>query len=453
MIRTRLTALALAAALPLTAVHVAEVPLASAQGAATVTLDTTEKRARLAAQAIEELINEYREANGLHPLVTHEVYDAQALKWSEQMVADLDDPTKGRPEFDESGNMIYHGAFQHSDMEGWGHSGENIVFEGPFEDNEDGWKRAAEELFEQWRNSPDHNANMLRADVQGMGLGLVLDEGTVWGTTMFFINKIPVRNAAGREASLRADDVTEEAIASGKPFYVPEGAKGILGVGDVQDPTDTRRFRITYEFEEAGETYTVLPRSAKGDVALNAAENAPRGVDPKVTGKAIQSATVVPTEATPTPKPSITTSAPTPTTVITWDETTTPTLTATEEISTTAEPVLPTAKPTTSKPQTSAPATTTSKSEPATSANSTTATPTTPVVPTTGVEGTVDKQTPSSTTKGEPTSVEKPAPAGEGSSKAGIAIGVVLGLLAAIGAVVAALPMVAPELAKQLGLR
>lgn len=226
MIRTRLTALALAAALPLTAVHVAEVPLASAQGAATVTLDTTEKRARLAAQAIEELINEYREANGLHPLVTHELYDATALKWSEQMVADLDDPTKGRPEFDSEGTITFNGAFQHSDMEEWGHSGENIAFQVFSGADQVDWKDAAETFFEIWRDSPDHNANMLRADVQGMGLGLVWHGGEVWGTTMFFINDIPVRNAAGREASLRADDVTEKANASGKPFLCSRRGEG-----------------------------------------------------------------------------------------------------------------------------------------------------------------------------------------------------------------------------------
>lgn len=464
MIRTRLTALALAAALPLTAVHVAEVPLATAQGAATVTLDTTEKRARLAAQAIEELINEYREANGLHPLVTHELYDAQALKWSEQMVADLDDPTKGRPEFDSEGTITFDGAFQHSDMEEWGHSGENIAFQGFSGADQVDWKDAAETFFEIWRNSPDHNANMLRADVQGMGLGLVLNEDTVWGTTMFFINDTPVKDKDGNPAKLMGDKVTQGAIASGKPFYVPEGARALLGVGGVKEPTNTVGYEITYEvdLEELG-IYTVVEYTDEKNTGLNKAKNAPRGVDPIVTGKTIKPVAIVPTEATPTPTspPSILTSAATPTTVITWDETTTPTLTLTGETSSTSEPAPSTAKSTASKPAASIPATTTSKTEPTTSATptapvaTTTAgkATTTSVVPTTGVEGTVDKQTPSSTTKGEPTSVEKPASADEGSSKAGIAIGVVLGLIAAIGAVVAALPMVAPELAKQLGLR
>ena len=218
MKRSTLPALALALALPLAAVQIAPLPEADAQ-TATVNVNSTEVRARLAAQAIEEMINEYREANGLHPLVTHMLYDEQALAWSRQMIADQDDPHWGKPQYDSKGAMVAPGSFRHSDMKKWGHSGENIIVQGYYADTDTEWKRVAEQLFEGWRNSPVHNENLLRADAQGMGLGLVRDEdGNVWGTTMFFIDAIPV-NVQGRgEAQLAPDDVTQSAKKSDAPF-------------------------------------------------------------------------------------------------------------------------------------------------------------------------------------------------------------------------------------------
>ena len=137
MKRTRIAALALAVALPFTVAQAIDAPVGAAQPAGTAAVDQASRDARLAAQAIEELINEYRVANGLHALVTHELYDNQALAWTQQMIADLDDPSLGHPQF-EGEVMVYDGAFRHSNPETMGYSGENIAFGGPYNDSPDG---------------------------------------------------------------------------------------------------------------------------------------------------------------------------------------------------------------------------------------------------------------------------------------------------------------------------
>lgn len=503
--KCRLPALALAIALPLTTVQIVDAPLVAAQSTSAIPQET-EKRARLAAQAIEELINEYRVANGLHPLVTHELYDAQALAWSKQMVADL--ATLGYPkdksgdEEDASTEEDGGTAFRHSDMEEWGHSGENILFdngiretgndihEEVFEDTEQDWARAAQLLFEDWRNSPTHNANMLAPNFQGMGLGLALNEdGVIWGTTMFFINDTPLRNSAGEYATGSRDAVTQAALASGIPFYVPSGARDLLGVSGVENPKDTKGYEIT-RFVDYGQygMMEVIPRfdrrtgpSSWDTYTLDKSQNAPRALDPAVTGIEIQmpqaekttTPAPAPSSVTPTSSAATTTPATSPAPQSTAPATsTTPVASTTAAVitpavtttSSAAAPTSTTAQVTTepSTPASIISATSTKAATPtsATAKASTTAPTTTSDVNPTGGQGSVDKQSPtpkptetttSTTTSKAPKPVD-PNPKDEGSSKAGIAIGVVLGLLAVIGIAVAALPMVAPDLARQLGI-
>lgn len=418
MKRSTLPALALALALPLAAVQIAPLPEADAQ-TATVNVNSTEVRARLAAQAIEEMINEYREANGLHPLVTHMLYDEQALAWSRQMIADQDDPHWGKPQYDSKGAMVAPGSFRHSDMKKWGHSGENIIVQGYYADTDTEWKRVAEQLFEGWRNSPVHNENLLRADAQGMGLGLVRDEdGNVWGTTMFFIDTIPV-NVQGRgEAQLAPDGVTQSAKKSDAPFYVPEGARQRLGVGAVADPTDTKGYAVSYDLVEGSGKdalqIRVLRTSSNGKLVLDKAASAARGLDPVAGG-------TVGSVSTPgTGKPSSAQTPPAPTSDA--QPSTTP-----------AVPELP-------QPPKPTP---TLKEIPSKTGGTSTATATETVTATAAAN---------STTAQQPTK-EQPAPADErSSSTAGIVAGVVAALLVALGAAAVALPMVAPDLAAQLGL-
>ena len=182
---------------------------------------------RLASQSIEEMINEYREAHGLHPLTVHPVFTEQAEAWSEVMARD----------YDESGDL--DAAFRHSDMDGWGHSGENIIFDYNSGRGKevDTWTRQTWEsvpymFFDRWRHSPGHNRNMLAPHVQRMGVGIATDsKGGIFGTTMFFIE-----DARTDTGSYGLDEMTRMALESGEPFYLPAGATDLMRAESLANP-------------------------------------------------------------------------------------------------------------------------------------------------------------------------------------------------------------------------
>ena len=182
---------------------------------------------RLASQSIEEMINEYREAHGLHPLTVHPVFTEQAEAWSEVMARD----------YDESGDL--DAAFRHSDMDGWGHSGENIIFDYNSGRGKevDAWTRQTWEsvpymFFDRWRHSPGHNRNMLAPHVQRMGVGIATDsKGGIFGTTMFFIE-----DARTDTGSYGLDEMTRKALESGEPFYLPAGATDLMRAESLANP-------------------------------------------------------------------------------------------------------------------------------------------------------------------------------------------------------------------------
>ncbi|PAT06354.1 hypothetical protein CKJ81_05245 [Corynebacterium hadale] len=182
---------------------------------------------RLASQSIEEMINEYREAHGLHPLTVHPVFTEQAEAWSEVMARD----------YDESGDL--DAAFRHSDMDGWGHSGENIIFDYNSGRGKevDAWTRQTWEsvpymFFDRWRHSPGHNRNMLAPHVQRMGVGIATDsKGGIFGTTMFFIE-----DACTDTGSYGLDEMTRKALESGEPFYLPAGATDLMRAESLANP-------------------------------------------------------------------------------------------------------------------------------------------------------------------------------------------------------------------------
>lgn len=239
---------------------------------------------RLTSQAIAEYINEYRVTNGLHPLVTHTIYNDQARAWSEQMVSDL--PAPANP------NEIlpwtsYPDAFRHSSSDEWGHSGENILISHipgkpprelipskPEEADRSQWNQLPEMLFDQWRNSPGHNRGMLNPAAQGMGLGVQTREnGEIWATTMFFIHDTTFNDGL---RYFRTDQMTKNALASGEGFYVPAGAREAMWVAPIKDPlTDTKGYTPdASELNPIGLDKTI-GKPAGFDHAVTIADNTP----------------------------------------------------------------------------------------------------------------------------------------------------------------------------------
>lgn len=396
-------------------------PVASntATGNAFTTNPTVEQREVLIAQALIEMINEYRVTHGVAPLRTHDLYNENAKKYSEYLATAV-------PEDEEN--------FQHSDKDEWGWSGENIAFWG--EENTDpafqspqtsdrpsAVGNVAKQLFTQWHQSDDgHNENMLSPVYQGIGIGVTFDkEGSAHACSMFFIEKTILEG----NSYFPGDETTESAKKSGKPFYVGAGARKALGLENWQAPSDRRGANTSYENLEAvfaeevtdkdGNTVTV-ERPAK--VSIKDGKAGQEKLTSKLEHRADIRIALFVSDPTTKPMPS-TTSAPistaTPTTTVAQPEPT---------------PVVTTASSTSENPSTSATPTTTSATS---KASPTTATSTTNTKPTTETKPTTKETKP--TTSKQSTTKQAPAPAptpSDGGSSTGQIIGIVLGVLALI---------------------
>ena len=117
-----------------------------------------------------ELINGYRKANGLAPLVTSETLSMTAKRHSEDMA------TYGFLSHVSEGSSYYPEGFAYYDrlaQEGYpadASTAENVAM-----------GSTAEEAFEIWRSLPVHNANMLSGDYTAVGIGQV---GPYWSITL-----------------------------------------------------------------------------------------------------------------------------------------------------------------------------------------------------------------------------------------------------------------------------
>lgn len=194
----------------------------------------------LVAQAVIEMVNTYRVENGVAPLRTHDTFNYSARAWSEQMASD----GKSVPASE------FGDAFRHSPKT-WGASGENIagMYVG-YPENLDkrDWAYVSKELFELWRNSPSHNEAMLGVQAQGVGVGVVVDDyGRVWATAQFF--KEDTQFTSG--ARVNMDKGTQQALNSGKDFYMAQGAMDVLGV-DWFVPRDTNGAHPDYQYIKNG---------------------------------------------------------------------------------------------------------------------------------------------------------------------------------------------------------
>lgn len=221
-----LAALAAPVAAPYIAPNTA--PTAAAQAATATSMRdlSIQDKQRVVAQAVAEMINDYRVSQGLAPLFVHVDMSAFAESWS-------------RENAKHSTASSLSGAHSRQAVEGY-YSGEIVMAETtPGKKNapqlsDAEWAMLPQWIFDAWRNSPEHNDNMLDGIHQGMGVGVVVDKNAVFATTVFtrdwvLINGGPTSIPVGSWPSISA---------SMDKAYVPTGAREILGLGGWRAPRD-----------------------------------------------------------------------------------------------------------------------------------------------------------------------------------------------------------------------
>ena len=114
-------------------------------------------------QRLLELINEYRQANGAGPFVQSDTLSTTARRHSEDMAAYgfFSHVTEASSYYPVGSSYVERLA-----QEGYPtnvYLAENIAW----------GQTTAEEVFEFWRNSPDHNTNMLSGSYTAVGIGHV----------------------------------------------------------------------------------------------------------------------------------------------------------------------------------------------------------------------------------------------------------------------------------------
>ena len=169
---TRLFAGALLTVVPLVAAPVAQASAGSdapvqtaVQGApATVTQSSAAY-----SRTILTKVNELRASLGLKPVTRYAQLDSIAQDWSEQMAS--------------RNSMSHRPQFASGYPSGWSSASENVAMRGGSALSGD----IGAQLFEQWRNSPGHYANMVSPDANALGIGLAYNSATKsWYATQNF---------------------------------------------------------------------------------------------------------------------------------------------------------------------------------------------------------------------------------------------------------------------------
>lgn len=194
---------------------------------------TQEDWERLVADAVVEITNQYRARHGMHPLVSHDVFNNNARDWSGVLAADV------------NRGMDPKNVLRHAKFEDYGFSGENATYNWlgwpsvtPATATRADWAHLAEDFFTSWRDSTSgHNEGMLASDVTGIGVGVrTAADGTAFAIMQFYKLGTP-----DGDFLLGPDSGSRKAKASGTGFYVSTGARETLGIAPLTVDLNDRR--------------------------------------------------------------------------------------------------------------------------------------------------------------------------------------------------------------------
>ena len=134
-----------------------------------------DQQTAVAQQELVRLINDYRASYGLSALATDSKLDEASSIRAKEIEQKFDHVRPDGSDFNSVLTQVGYTDFYSS--------GENIAyFTGA--NGIDGIE-AARRLFDQWKNSPSHNANMLNASYTHVSFGVYADENGVYSSTVF----------------------------------------------------------------------------------------------------------------------------------------------------------------------------------------------------------------------------------------------------------------------------
>lgn len=169
---TRPLAIALLSIVPFTAVSTAQAAPAtgpSVQQAASVArpADASSEGAGYADTILQD-VNDLRTQLGLQPVTRYTQLDSVAQTWSEQMAS--------------QDTMSHNPSFADQFPGGWSAASENVAMR-----TGSGSTDIGSQLFDQWKESPGHYANMTATDVNSIGIGIAYNSSTdSWYATQNF---------------------------------------------------------------------------------------------------------------------------------------------------------------------------------------------------------------------------------------------------------------------------
>ena len=168
---TRPLAIALLSIVPFTAVSTAQAAPAtgpSVQQAASVArpADASSEGAGYADTILQD-VNDLRTQLGLQPVTRYTQLDSVAQTWSEQMAS--------------QDTMSHNPSFADQFPGGWSAASENVAMR-----TGSGSTDIGSQLFDQWKESPGHYANMTATDVNSIGIGFAQTSSGKWYATQNF---------------------------------------------------------------------------------------------------------------------------------------------------------------------------------------------------------------------------------------------------------------------------
>lgn len=231
----------------------------------------------IANQAYLEMLNKYRQANGIPILFTTPTLNQVA----ENYATTLKTNTEPLPWYQ------WEPAFKHSPEAGKYYS-ENIAGQyleidikedTPNPDisaltDPEKWFQKTEEMFYMYVNSEGHNANSLNHAHQAAGVGMSYSKNTrkLLQTTQFHdYKRAYIHNDTGEKIDTgNPSHYVQQAIDNQEQFYIPEGALELLGHGDWKPPTHTNGY-------DKGHIHKVTIEQQNENI-----QNLPRMLDPKI---------------------------------------------------------------------------------------------------------------------------------------------------------------------------